>query len=196
MIALATGFAHYLFCAARQAAQHARMRRMCPGASLDPRIAWQIQCVENLSIGSEVHIGPYSQIVVLSKSSFSTVDGRLRIGSRTVIGAFANIRAAGGVVDIGTNCLIAQGVSIIAANHQIVPGCIHRDAPWDESRTGVAIMENCWVGAGVAILPGVTVGTGAIIAAGSVLTKSVPAGEIWAGVPARRISFVGRESES
>ena len=196
MIALAAGFVHYAVCAARQATQHARMRRLCPGASLDPRIAWQVQCADNLSIECETHIGPYSQIVVLGKSSFSQVEGRLHIGSRTVIGAFANIRAAGGSIDIGRNCLIAQGVSIIAANHKIIPGYIHRDAPWDESRTGVAIMDNCWVGAGASILPGVTVGSAAILAAGSVLTKSVPSGEIWAGVPARRIGFVGRESES
>jgi acetyltransferase-like isoleucine patch superfamily enzyme len=63
----------------------------------------------------------------------------------------------------------------------------------DLSKVGVApvvIEENAWVGARALVLKGVTIGKGAVIAAGSVVTKDVPAGAIAGGVPARVIGQV------
>ena len=55
--------------------------------------------------------------------------------------------------------------------------------------------RNVWVGANVSILPGVTIGDNSIIAAGSVVTKDVPANAIVAGVPARFIRSISPEEE-
>ena len=49
------------------------------------------------------------------------------------------------------------------------------------------IGDDVWIGAGAAVLPGSRVGTGAVIGANSVVTTEIPAHEIWAGVPARKI---------
>ena len=51
----------------------------------------------------------------------------------------------------------------------------------------MTIGPDVWVGARCVILPGVTIGEGAVIAAGSVVTKDVPAGAVVGGVPARII---------
>ncbi|MCA1811900.1 MAG: acetyltransferase, partial [Halobacteriales archaeon] len=51
----------------------------------------------------------------------------------------------------------------------------------------VRLATRCSVGANCTILPGVTIGEGAVVGAGSVVTRDVPAGEFWAGVPARRV---------
>lgn len=51
----------------------------------------------------------------------------------------------------------------------------------------VIIEENVFIGAHCTILKGVTIGKNSIIGAGSVVTKSVPANEIWAGNPAKFI---------
>lgn len=56
----------------------------------------------------------------------------------------------------------------------------------------VVIEKGAWIGTRVVILPGVRIGSGCVVGAGSVVTKSIPAGEVWAGVPARRLDSAGR----
>lgn len=63
----------------------------------------------------------------------------------------------------------------------------YSDSPWGNRFAPIRIFDNCFIGARAILLPGVTVGPDAIIAAGSVVTKPVPAGTVWAGVPARQI---------
>lgn len=53
----------------------------------------------------------------------------------------------------------------------------------------VIVEEDVWIGARVTLMPGVTIGRGSIIAAGAVVTRSVPPYSIWGGVPARHIRF-------
>jgi acetyltransferase-like isoleucine patch superfamily enzyme len=149
-------------------------------------IFWLFDEIEAIQI-SNVLIGAFSEIVVLAKSPYTKVSGRLIIEDQVVIGAHANIRATGGEIFIGRNALIAQQVSLIASNHTISSKQPYGDLPWDESKTGIYIDENVWIGSGVTILPGCVIGRNSVIGAGSVVTKSVPAGEIWAGVPARKV---------
>ncbi len=49
----------------------------------------------------------------------------------------------------------------------------------------IRIDDNCFIGARSIILPGVTIGANSIVAAGAVVNKSIPSGEVWGGVPAR-----------
>lgn len=52
-------------------------------------------------------------------------------------------------------------------------------------RGRIVIEDDAWIGTGVIILPNVEIGKGAVVGAGSVVTRSVPAGAVVAGVPAR-----------
>lgn len=52
-----------------------------------------------------------------------------------------------------------------------------------------------WLGANVTVLPGVTIGEGSVIAAGAVVTKDVPANMTAAGVPAKVIRKVKKDTE-
>ena len=59
----------------------------------------------------------------------------------------------------------------------------------------IHIEKNVWLGANVRVLPGVTIGEGSIIAAGAVVTKDVPANMIAAGVPAKVIRKIKKDTE-
>lgn len=54
----------------------------------------------------------------------------------------------------------------------------------------VRFEDGVYLGSGSHIMPGVTVGKGSLIAAGSIVTKSVPSYELWGGIPAKRICSV------
>ena len=59
----------------------------------------------------------------------------------------------------------------------------------------ISVGENVFIGARSTILPGVTIGNRAIIAAGSIVSKSIPAGEVWGGVPAHFIMTTDEYAE-
>lgn len=85
-------------------------------------------------------------------------------------------------VTIGDGTQIGPAVQIYAADHPRDP--VERKAGL-ESGKPVSIGRNCWIGGGAIILPGVTIGDDAIVGAGSVVTRDVPAGATVAGNPAR-----------
>ena len=69
-------------------------------------------------------------------------------------------------------------------------GKLKRPADWEA--LGVVVRRGASVGARAVVLPGVIVGAWALVAAGAVVTKDIPDFALVAGVPARRIGWVGR----
>lgn len=51
----------------------------------------------------------------------------------------------------------------------------------------ITVYDNCFIGFRATILPGVSIGPNSVVAAGAVVAADVPSGEVWGGVPARRI---------
>lgn len=91
------------------------------------------------------------------------------------------IQAQNGI-EVGENVIIAAGVKIISANHDLYDYSKHTKA------APIKIGDNCWLGANCVILPGVELGNHTIVGAGAVVTKSFTEGNcILAGVPAKVI---------
>ena len=166
-----------------------------PDASISAPIVWKYDDINAIAIGAKTLIEPFSQIVVEVRSPFSNIPGSLTIAEKVIIGSGANIRAAGGEISIGRNSMLGQQVSLIGSNHIISSEKPYRDLPWDESKVGISIAENVWVGAGVTVLPGCAIGKNSVVGAGSVVTKSIPDNEVWVGIPARKIRGVADSSE-
>ncbi len=85
-------------------------------------------------------------------------------------------------VDIGDGVQIGPAVQIYAADHPRDPALRRREL---ELGRPVKIGAFAWIGGGAIILPGVTIGENAMVGAGSVVTRDVPAGATVAGNPAR-----------
>jgi acetyltransferase-like isoleucine patch superfamily enzyme len=136
-----------------------------------------------LRIGRESFIG---RGTVLATGDALNGFGSVLIGARTYVGEYNNLRAsAGGDVQIGDDCLIAQFCTLVGANHNVSRDVAMAHVP--AIGTGVRVGNGVWLGAGVAVMPGVAIGDGAVIGANAVVTHDVPPFEIWAGSPARKI---------
>ena len=90
-----------------------------------------------------------------------------------------------GGIEIGDNVLIGQQVVIATINHDLTPSIRANMFP-----APVKIGNSVWIGAHATILSGVTIGDNAVIAAGAVVTKDVPANAIVGGVPAKIIKQI------
>jgi acetyltransferase-like isoleucine patch superfamily enzyme len=174
----------------RASGRIAQARRRWPTLRLTEPLSWIDADFDAVEFGKWVQIGPFTEIVAQTVRKESGVRGGLTIGDNTCIGASGNIRAVGGKIVIGRDCLIAQHVSLIASNHGIRRGEIYWQLPWDERRAGITIGDNVWIGCGVTVLPGCEIGSNAVVGAGSIVTKNVPAGTIWAGNPARQMRVI------
>lgn len=113
--------------------------------------------------------------------------GTISIGESTWIGQYNNIRAGGADIIIGRHCLISQYCTLVATNHSHKKHAYIKEQNSNQTRKGVVLEDDVWLGAGVSIMPGVTVKQGAIVGANSVVTGNVPEYEVWAGAPARKI---------
>lgn len=108
----------------------------------------------------------------------------IKIGSNSAIGSNNFIGGQGGV-EIGENVIMGPDVRIFSENHNIDKKDIAIKNQ-GESRIGVCISDDCWIGASVTILDGVKLSKGTVVAAGSVVTKSViEPNMVIAGIPAK-----------
>jgi acetyltransferase-like isoleucine patch superfamily enzyme len=90
-------------------------------------------------------------------------------------------------ITIGNNVLLGVGTQIRDTdNHSLNPQDRLTGLDWKNKKTSpIVIKDNVFIGAYSFILKGVTIGENAIVGAGSIVTKNIPANEIWAGNPAR-----------
>jgi maltose O-acetyltransferase len=108
----------------------------------------------------------------------------LSIGNDVCIHAFTHI-FAGGSLTIGNGAMISSNCSITTVTHEV-----HAATRTTGIYKPIVIGENVWIGTGAVILPGVTIGDYAIIGAGAVVTKDVPAKQVFVGNPATFLKHV------
>jgi acetyltransferase-like isoleucine patch superfamily enzyme len=142
--------------------------------------------IKNLRIKKGAYICANVVITIADKER-TNPKGFLSIGAKTSIGEFCDVRAGGGSIIIGDNCLIAQHVSLIGSNHLTSRDKLINENDWDQKRTSISIGNDVWIGCQCVVLPGVKIGNGAIIAAGSLVNKDVEEYTIVAGIPAKPI---------
>ena len=104
---------------------------------------------------------------------------RIGIGDGTYLNRNTEVTALGSV-SIGRGCMIGRDVIIMDSDQHAMPGEKLEIAP-------VSIEDGVWIGARAMVLKGVRIGRGSVIGAGAIVTRSIPAGSIAVGQPARVI---------
>lgn len=160
----------------------ARCERCGRGLSLPNGIPW-IEGHLKIRIGDNV---------MIDKNTFTSghvhEEPCLTIGNETTLGYGVSI-SVGQSVQIGNHCMIAAGCFIGDNDgHPIDPyRRLHKEPVTDDEIKPVVIEDNVWIGTNSIILKGVTIGTGSVVAANSLVTRSVPDYSIVMGVPAKVI---------
>jgi acetyltransferase-like isoleucine patch superfamily enzyme len=118
-------------------------------------------------------------------AAFHTNFGRhIQLGKRVFINHACSFLDMGGIT-LEDDVLIGPKVNIVTENHPLDPA--NRRALISKP---ILIKRNAWIGAAATILPGVTIGENAVVAAGAVVSKDVPANTVVGGIPARHIKII------
>ena len=166
--------------------------------------AVQIQCQEKMYEYNQTRPTEGEKRAALLKEMFAEFGGNSFIeapfhanwGGRFVhVGSnvFANFGLT--LVDdthiyIGDYTMLGPNVVLATAGHPVLPRLREAGLQYNAP---VAIGRNCWLGAGVLVMPGVTVGDNTVVGAGSVVTKDLPANVVAVGNPCRVLREIGEK---
>jgi acetyltransferase-like isoleucine patch superfamily enzyme len=113
--------------------------------------------------------------------SFIRYPWKVRIGQGVVLNQgvriFPSFKIKETYIEIGDWSIVAPGVMFLGAGHSLEVGL-------PDISENIIIGKNCFIGAGAIVRYGVIIGDEAVIAAGSVVVKNVPPGQIYGGNPA------------
>lgn len=174
----------------RAVVEYAFQLKSGPGLILEDHACINALSSHGISLGRGVTIARGA--ILTCTGVIARLGEGITIGDRCAVGAGSFIGGQGGVT-IGNDVIMGAGVRIFSENHNSEA----LDRPirtQGETRKGVHIGDDCWIGAGATIVDGVAIGTGSVVAAGAVVTHHVPPYTVVAGVPARTIR--SRRAES
>ena len=172
-----------VFCGRRVIVQHGYQLKAGRNLILEEGVHINALSENGIKLGDNVTIAKYA---ILSCTGVIANKGiGIQMGSNSAIGAHSFLGGQGGI-KIGNDVIIGPQVKMFSENHNYeLPDLPIRKQR--ESRKGISIDDNCWIGGGAIILDGVSISKGCVIAAGSVVTKSIPENSIVAGIPAKII---------
>lgn len=125
--------------------------------------------------GATIHeTAEISRIIATGKLSYLTVGASTFIG-KVYIALHEEFK-------VGERVCINDGVEILTASHDVM------DPEWKHIKGKITIEDYVWIGTGATLLPGIRIGRGAVIGAKAVVSKSVAAGSIVVGNPAKPVS--------
>ncbi len=133
---------------------------------------------------SELFGYPVPQSLSVFPPLYADFGKNITVGEGVFINACCHFQDHGGVT-LGDGCQIGHNVVFATLNHELPAERrgVTRPAP-------IVLGKKVWVGSNATILQGVTIGDNAVVAAGAVVTKDVPANTIVGGVPARVIKRI------
>jgi acetyltransferase-like isoleucine patch superfamily enzyme len=124
--------------------------------------------------------GKFGALCIVGKVELHGKARLLTVGRECVLGDGVRL-ALHDEIRLGNNVVINDDCILLTASHDI-------DSPdWRQTRAPIVIEDQAWIATRAIVLPGVTIGRAAVVGAGAVVTKDVPAFHVVAGNPARTI---------
>lgn len=143
-----------------------------------------VQGFRHISLGSGVGLNRHV--------SLYAARGKIVMGDEVFIGDFSSVNANDAEICIGSRVAVGPMTLIQGANHAFdrmdLPIVQQGHVP-----ARVDIEDNVWIGARCVILPGVRIRSGAVVAAGAVVSRDVPANAVVGGTPARVLRYRGEK---
>jgi acetyltransferase-like isoleucine patch superfamily enzyme len=159
-----------------------RVQKLCTIES-DLQIRGSADALRYITLGTKCGIDKGCIIWIASEVAAApsiSLGDRVYVGPYCYLGSYAPL-------EIGSDTIIGAYSYLITANHRAELGMPVQDQGYEAAP--IRIGRDVWIGCHVVILPGVTIGDHAVIGAGAIVNRDVPAGEKWAGVPAKKIGI-------
>lgn len=138
-------------------------------------------CGDNVSMGFLTHIELTGSLKLLGCG--------MKIGNNVGLGSHGHYGSGAGFVEIGNDTIFGNYVSIHPENHNYLDSDTPIRLQGVNSKGGVIIGNNCWIGAKVTILDGTIIGDNCIVAAGAVVRGHYPNDVIIGGIPAKILKY-------
>lgn len=149
--------------------------------------------IEKVSLGRNVKFSVYINIYGCEIGDNTKIGAFVEIQKKAVIGKNCKISSHTFIcsgVKIGNNCFIGHGVVFINDNYPQSVSLANRletENEWNKRFVKTVIEDNVSIGSNCTVLGNIKIGRNSLLGAGSVVTKNIPAGQIWAGNPAKFI---------
>lgn len=138
--------------------------------------------VRNRAIIARKRLGSVDPTAYVHPSCYIATD--LVAGPYVFIGRNCDIAP---LVTIGPYTMFASNIAIVGDDHNWSEPGVPMQFAGRPTQQATSIGADVWLGHGVIVMRGVTIGDATIVAAGAIVTKDVPAYEVWAGTPAKKL---------
>lgn len=155
---------------------------MSMAISRSSRLYVRLRIARNRVVIARKRLGSVDPTAFVHPSSHVATD--LVAGPYVFIGPHCSIAPQ---VTIDRYTMLASDIAIVGDDHNWSDPGVPMQFAGRPTQRPTTIGADVWLGHRVILMRGVTIGDGAIVAAGAVVTKNVPAYEVWAGMPAKRI---------
>jgi acetyltransferase-like isoleucine patch superfamily enzyme len=170
---------------------HGRIRFWRTADRIGPDIPWTHWRLHFKSLMTALcrsKLAAFGEGAEIRPGAYVVLCSRVSLGRRVVIRP--------GTIIIEDDVMLGSGVQIYVDKHRFDDVTMPIIDQGEHPAEAVRLARGCWIGANAIILPGVTVGENAVVGAGSIVTRDVPARTLVAGSPARVIRAIGNSSTS
>lgn len=163
-----------------------------------PYTHWRLHFKSTMLRLCKDKFGHFDDTADFRPGAYAICCSKISLGKRVVVRPttmfFADPREGGAGITIEDDVMMGSGVHLYVNNHRFDSPDVPIIDQGHYVSEPIVLKKGCWLGANVIVLPGVTIGENSVVGAGSLVTKSIPAGVLAAGNPARIIKKVGEES--